>query len=587
MFGQWLVEHKDAVLDIYIGLRQERGDPRPAEEIRLAAGDGFDIMSQGFQGEAEWQDPAQATRRLLSAGIAVDLLAESSYLFFTAIRRVLAAEQPASGAEWLDELGEGLLRINQAMTLSLADTLQEQKSEFETLYRISRDLNTVGDTEELLQVLARPAIQAGAARITMLYVDLDEAGEPAWVEIAAAWRQDAQEPSAPVGTRYYLPEFPFSKLWLSSQSAPQIIGDVNTDERMDETTRSLLVQVGIQALVIIPLTQAGLRRELSEERRWVGIITFSWDEPHEFSAQEGEIYQALVGLATPAVQSRMLVDKLERIIEERTRELHAAEARNRQIIEDALVGIFRTSLEGQVIEANPTALKIFGCDSVQALNQVGLLNFYVDLSERDELIRLLHERGRVTDYQVNWRRQDGSTVRIELTARLAMDEQGQPAFIDGTMEDITQRLQVRAEREQLQRELIEAQQQAIQELSTPVIPIMDRILVMPLVGSIDSMRARHIMRALLEGIRMHRARIIILDITGVPIVDSGVANHLNKTIQAARLKGAQTIITGVSDAVAEAIVDLGIDWHQLETLSNLQSGLIVALDKLGIKLSKA
>ena len=142
-----------------------------------------------------------------------------------------------------------------------------------------------------------------------------------------------------------------------------------------------------------------------------------------------------------------------------------------------------------------------------------------------------------------------------------------------------------AERENLQQEVVEAQKQAIRELSTPVIPIMERIIVMPLVGSIDSMRARDITRALLAGISEHRARVVILDITGVSVVDSGVANHLNKTIQAARLKGAQTIVTGISDAVAETIVDLGIDWSSITTLSDLQTGLVVALDNLGIRLS--
>ncbi len=141
-------------------------------------------------------------------------------------------------------------------------------------------------------------------------------------------------------------------------------------------------------------------------------------------------------------------------------------------------------------------------------------------------------------------------------------------------------------------EIIETQQQALKELSTPVIPIIDApgggggVIVMPLIGSIDTMRARDITRRLLAGIRQHRAKVVILDITGVPVVDSGVANHLNKTIQAARLKGARTIVTGISDAVAETIVDLGIDWSGIETLADLQTGLIVALNSLGLKLTR-
>jgi rsbT co-antagonist protein RsbR len=137
------------------------------------------------------------------------------------------------------------------------------------------------------------------------------------------------------------------------------------------------------------------------------------------------------------------------------------------------------------------------------------------------------------------------------------------------------------EHERLQQEIIETQKMALQELSTPIIPVMERIIVMPLIGSIDTLRAKDIMRALLAGIRQYQAKVAILDITGVPIVDSGVANHLNKTIQAARLKGAYTIVTGISEAVAEAIVDLGIDWSAIETLSDLQTGLRVALAKMG------
>jgi PAS domain S-box-containing protein len=143
-----------------------------------------------------------------------------------------------------------------------------------------------------------------------------------------------------------------------------------------------------------------------------------------------------------------------------------------------------------------------------------------------------------------------------------------------------------SERERLQQEVIRAQQRALQEVSTPIIPVMERVIVMPLIGSIDSLRAKDITRALLEGIREHRAKVVILDITGVPIVDSRVANHLNQTIQAARLKGAHTIITGFSDAVAETFVDMGIDWSDIETLGDLQTGLLVALDSLGIKLTK-
>lgn len=188
-------------------------------------------------------------------------------------------------------------------------------------------------------------------------------------------------------------------------------------------------------------------------------------------------------------------------------------------------------------------------------------------------------------YEAKLLRKDGTVIDAELSAGV-IQYRGKIAEV-GLVRDISERKRVEAERERLQEEVIEAQKRAIQELSTPIIPVMDRIIVMPLIGSIDTMRARDITRTLLAGIRENRAKVVILDITGVPLVDSGVANHLNKTIQAARLKGARTIVTGVSDAVAETIVDLGIDWSGIETLANLQTGLVAALSNLGIKLSKA
>jgi anti-anti-sigma regulatory factor len=143
-----------------------------------------------------------------------------------------------------------------------------------------------------------------------------------------------------------------------------------------------------------------------------------------------------------------------------------------------------------------------------------------------------------------------------------------------------------AERERLQQEVIEAQKHALRELSTPIIPVLDHVIVMPLIGVIDSMRVRDITRALLAGVSRHQAKVVIVDITGVPEVNSDVADHLNKTIQATRLKGARTIVSGISGAVAETIVDLGIDWGEIETVSDLQTGLTVVLGSPGFQLTR-
>jgi PAS domain S-box-containing protein len=272
--------------------------------------------------------------------------------------------------------------------------------------------------------------------------------------------------------------------------------------------------------------------------------------------------------------------------QKRTEEkLLETEAKFRQMVERALVGIFRTTLDGHIVEANPTLLDMFGFDSIEEANEIGLLNLYVDPGQRQEMFQLLQQQGHVAGFEIDLRRKDNKVLRLSMNAQLVAGQAGQPTYLEGTLKDITERVQAAAERERMHQQFVKAQQQAIQELSTPIIPIMERIIVMPLIGDIDTQRAQDIMRVLLAGIRQYHARIVILDITGVPIVDSGVASHLNKTIQAARLKGAQTIVTGISDAVAEAVVDLGIDWSQLETLSDLQTGLVVALAKMGRRIT--
>jgi len=180
----------------------------------------------------------------------------------------------------------------------------------------------------------------------------------------------------------------------------------------------------------------------------------------------------------------------------------------------------------------------------------------------------------------------GQEEQFRQAQRTSMELESYKASLEAQVAARTAELQESlVEREQLHQQVLDSQQQLIHELSTPVIPIMEGVIVMPLVGSIDTMRARDVTRSLLAGISENQAKVVIVDITGVAVVDTGVVNYLNKTIQAARLKGARVIVTGISDAVAETIVELGIDWSNIETLRDLQTGLLAALQKMGVKLS--
>jgi rsbT co-antagonist protein RsbR len=138
-----------------------------------------------------------------------------------------------------------------------------------------------------------------------------------------------------------------------------------------------------------------------------------------------------------------------------------------------------------------------------------------------------------------------------------------------------------------QREVtIAAQQEAIRELSTPVLRLRDRLLIMPIIGMIDSHRANQLTQQLLQRIRMDRARVVVMDITGVPTVDSAVANHLIQAVQASRLMGATVIVTGLSAEVAQTLVRLGVDLTKVRTVGDLQEGIEEADRFLGYELTR-
>jgi rsbT co-antagonist protein RsbR len=130
------------------------------------------------------------------------------------------------------------------------------------------------------------------------------------------------------------------------------------------------------------------------------------------------------------------------------------------------------------------------------------------------------------------------------------------------------------------------QQEAIRDLSTPVLQIRERLLLLPIIGVIDSQRGRLITEGLLRSIRANRAKVVVMDITGVATIDSKVANHLLQTVQAARLMGALVIVTGLSSEVAQSLVGLGIDLGKLNTVGDLQGGIEEAERLLGYRVTQ-
>jgi rsbT co-antagonist protein RsbR len=134
--------------------------------------------------------------------------------------------------------------------------------------------------------------------------------------------------------------------------------------------------------------------------------------------------------------------------------------------------------------------------------------------------------------------------------------------------------------------IIRQQQEAIRELSTPVLQVRERLLILPIIGVLDSQRARQVTEQLLHGIRSNRAKVVVMDITGVPTVDSTVANHLVQTVEASRLMGASVIITGLSSEIAQTLVTIGVDLSKMTAVGDLQGGIEQAERLLGYEVTK-
>jgi PAS domain S-box-containing protein len=245
-----------------------------------------------------------------------------------------------------------------------------------------------------------------------------------------------------------------------------------------------------------------------------------------------------------------------------------------------------------LLEAAPDAIVIVGPDGriVLANRQTDLLFGYdrEDLIGREvEILVPPRFRQRHPDYRTRYfsdtrvrpmgvglelfgLRRDGTEFPVEISLSPLETEQG--SLVSAAIRDVTER------REQELR--LMRQRDEIMELSTPVIQVWDKVLALPIIGTLDSGRAARLTEGLLESIAKNQAEVVILDISGVPTIDTMVAQHLLKTVQAATLMGAVSIMSGVRPETAQAIVHLGINLGQLRSRNTLRDALQLALQVL-------
>jgi PAS domain S-box-containing protein len=308
---------------------------------------------------------------------------------------------------------------------------------------------------------------------------------------------------------------------------------------------------------------------------------FVAQDPESGIAGLEHIAELLAQVGSAEVEQRLaafehLRDDLRQQVEVQMAEVRTFVA----LAENAPDGIAVVSTEGTVNYANPAFRTMTGYgDQIIGIPMTEC--FPPEESHRPlEIIQHVLEHGSwqgIAKYQ----RKDRSTFQGHLSVFAIRDTDGRPLAFPGIARDITDQLRHEQERITLQEQVIATQQAMLREISTPIIPLADDVIVMPLVGGVDSTRAQQVLEILLEGVVTHHAVIAILDITGVPIVDTHVANALVRTARAVKLLGTQLVLTGIRPEVAQTIVGLSLDLRDIVTQATLQSGIAFALVQRG------
>jgi rsbT co-antagonist protein RsbR len=252
-----------------------------------------------------------------------------------------------------------------------------------------------------------------------------------------------------------------------------------------------------------------------------------------------------------------------------------------EIVKHAPALISRLTPDGRVIYMNVFSEQLTGYAAEEVIGKALLPVLYPgELMEPvHEYLRIAAEGGDVQNYELTIRSRNGELRQVVWSSFNRFGPDGALLEVVSLGVDVTERRRSEAEQRRLQEEIIAMQAVALAELSTPLIPISEDIVAMVLIGSIDEPRAQQIMGTLLSGISKTRASTAILDITGVAGVDSRVANALMQAAQAARMLGAQVILTGIRPEVANTLVSLGTNLEGIVTRGTLQGGIAFALDR--------
>lgn len=247
------------------------------------------------------------------------------------------------------------------------------------------------------------------------------------------------------------------------------------------------------------------------------------------------------------------------------------------VAEKAPIGVGITTTAGDFTYMNPAHRKMLGLEAEDVLGK-NIRDILVP--EEAQMLPYAQQPGPQSSRAgiLRLARRDGSTLRAHTTTFWVFTDQGAPIARCAFVRDMTEEEQAEEERQALERQIVETQEAALRELGTPVLPISERVLAMPIVGMIDPARASRIIEEMLSGIVRTGAGHVLVDITGVPRVTAEVGEMILRAAKAAELVGTEMVLTGVRGNVAKTLLELGISFAGVETQSTMRAGVAHAIE---------
>ncbi|MBN1937791.1 MAG: GAF domain-containing protein [Anaerolineae bacterium] len=540
---------------------------------------------------------------------------------------VLDVQQNAVGG--LTQADQNLLlnlcgQIASAMeNTRLLEEMQTSLRRTSLLLNLSTALSSLTDVQAIAdamaeQLMAISSIERCWVAICIWY-DKQDVPETARV-YALRDRDSAFKGGVVIDTTFTLSHYPMLVKQVMVNRGALVIDDVGSDERLSDRERQLMQSDGAVSAVVIPMV-AG--------ERVLGFFTLADRQPYVFSAADIELYLGVSNQGAISLSNALALSQTREALEDETRLYESSRAIATATTLNALTGAIIEQIAATHVDrceimlfeqrGSRTSINVAGawCNAgqippsgtryrpetyplsalIERLDVQGTrLVIDAEFADLPEPVRAsLVERGVKALVLVPLIAGEEYIGFLSIERHLSSTFNPESLRLYGTIASQSavalrnvQLLQISQNQlDDLQTSYNEVSRLAetVRQLSSPVIQIWQDVLVLPLVGTIDSQRALRVMEDLLTGITRFQAEQVIIDVTGVPVMDVAVVNHLMQTIKAATLLGARCMLVGIDSEKAQTIVQLGLDWKGIRTYSNLRAGIQAALGELGYTIS--